>query len=191
MSSTQPTPPTTPQPPAWRPDAAAYKPPKKSHTTRTVLITLGIVVFLLFTGCTALVAMVGSSVDDNASTSDPGSVASSATPKPAPKASTPSKPVYDEPVPGDILLTTKVLEKACFGSAGCNITFRIEVTLGKLLDPSKTYEVTYTVTGGEDPYINTFTITGDQAQVESEEFVSTDRDLELAATVTGVNVAPW
>jgi hypothetical protein len=48
-----------------------------------------------------------------------------------------------------------------FGSAGCDVDFRIEVGYdGPPLDPSVTYELAYEVKGGEEPLINTLTIEG-------------------------------
>jgi hypothetical protein len=83
----------------------------------------------------------------------------------------------------------KTLEKQCFGSAGCNVTFRIEVGYNGLpLDPATTYEVTYEVTGGEDPLINTLEVTGENASVPQEETLGTaSSDAELVATVTDVS----
>ena len=48
--------------------------------------------------------------------------------------------------------------------------------------------LTYTVTGAEDPLINTLEVTGDQYSTEQEERVSTPRSSsKLKATVTGVS----
>lgn len=95
MSSTQPTPPTTPQPPrsykpgdvanghqlnadgTWTPVPMAgvmWPAPRKSHTTRNVLIAFGIVILAVFAGC---VAIVGGAVDEaskSVGSSEPGSV---------------------------------------------------------------------------------------------------------------------
>jgi hypothetical protein len=69
----------------------------------------------------------------------------------------------------------KILEKQCFGSAGCNITFRVQVDYvgPAALDSGTRYEVTYEVRGVEDgPQVNTLTIQDDQASVDSKEFAS-------------------
>lgn len=72
-------------------------------------------------------------------------------------------PQYDEPTVDDFQLDIKTLEKACFGSAGCNVTYRVELAYDGVLglDPTKTFEITYEVIGGEDPMINTLEATGD------------------------------
>lgn len=91
------------------------------------------------------------------------------------------------PVAEDFRIGTDVLEKQCFGSAGCNITFRISVQYVGPNDPNST-EVTYEVLGGTDPLINTFTIDANgDALVDSEEFISTpSADAELTAKATRV-----
>jgi hypothetical protein len=72
-------------------------------------------------------------------------------------------------------LTVKVKEKQCFGSAGCHVTF--EINLGAAVEPddAATFELTYEVAGPEDgPLVGTMEITGNQYTVE-EHFVSTPR----------------
>lgn len=123
---------------------------------------------------------------------------------PAPEASVDEKPVdeapeteapppppeltYYTPVAKDFKLTVKVLSKKCFGSAGCNITFRVVVAYsGEPIDPSESYEVIYDVKGGEEPYTNTLTVTGDESSVDSEESISTeDKTDTISAVVTEV-----
>ncbi|MFC6155382.1 hypothetical protein [Kribbella jiaozuonensis] len=98
-------------------------------------------------------------------------------------------PAYATPTAKDFKLAVKVLKKECFGSAGCNLTYRILVTYGGAdLDPTLTYEVVYEVRGGEDgPVTNTLTVTGDTSSVDEEEFVSTkSRSTKLNAIATEV-----
>lgn len=84
-------------------------------------------------------------------------------------------PTYAVPNAADFKVTVKILEKQCFGSAGCNITYRISPNyLGAPLDPSVTWLVTYEVSGVEDgPQVNTFEVTGDEARFDAEETAST------------------
>jgi hypothetical protein len=82
------------------------------------------------------------------------------------------------------------LTKECFGSAGCNITFRVRLayddTAGQL-DPDKTYELTYKIRGGEDPLTNTLEITGDNYSTDQEELISTpSSSTKVTAVVTDV-----
>jgi hypothetical protein len=107
----------------------------------------------------------------------------------APATTAPAVATYDTPTKSNFKLAVKILRKQCFGSAGCNITYRIDVTYaGVELDPSATYEVTYEVKGGEDPIVNTFEVTGDSASVQQEEMASTKRSADkLTAVVTSVS----
>lgn len=94
-----------------------------------------------------------------------------------------------ELTPDDLALEVVVLEKQCFGSAGCRIGFRVELTyLGaEGPDPDSEYEVTYEVQGGESTYINTLTTEGRQYLVEERERISTESEEdELTAVVTRV-----
>ena len=96
-------------------------------------------------------------------------------------------PAY-KPTPTDFTLTVKILEKKCYGSAGCNVTFRIELAYsGPPLDAGRTYELTYEVAGVEDSYVNTLLVTGTQYRTDDRELVSTKSSkAELKATVTAV-----
>ncbi|MCC5579123.1 hypothetical protein IMZ11_26200 [Microtetraspora sp. AC03309] len=107
-----------------------------------------------------------------------------------------AEPAAEEPTPAtvtlkpsDLKLKVTLLDKECFGSAGCNITYRVVPTIvGTMPDPDREYEVIYEVRGGEDgPQIGRFTMQGDQAQV-TEEFISTPSSLsKLTAKVTEIS----
>lgn len=86
-----------------------------------------------------------------------------------------SAPTTTAPTVSDFALTAKILTKECFGTAGCNITFRVQVAYGgPALDPATTYEVTYEVRGVADgPQINTLTVQGDQSSTDETEMAST------------------
>lgn len=91
-------------------------------------------------------------------------------------------------------LTLSILRKQCFGSAGCNITFAIGdfAYTGGPIEPGSRWDVTYEVTGGEDPFIATFRITGGTgatltASELREERISTPSSAsELVAKVTAI-----
>jgi hypothetical protein len=98
-------------------------------------------------------------------------------------------PQYAVPNAADFKVTVKILEKKCFGSAGCNITYRIDPQyVGELLDPAATWLVTYEVHGVEDgPQINTFEVTGSEASFEAEEIAQTaSSKAKLTVKVTDV-----
>jgi hypothetical protein len=172
MSETTPTP--VPQPPT-----------KKSRRWPWILVA----VVALFAAVGLGAALGGGGTTETPSTStsqestaDP--VEEEVEPEPAPE------PEYYEPTKRDFELTVKTLGKECFGSAGCNIEFRIEVTqdFTQQLDPLKTYEVTYEVRGTEDsPYINTLEVTGDEYYTDEYELAGTTTSgAKLTAVVTDV-----
>jgi hypothetical protein len=99
-----------------------------------------------------------------------------------------TSPAYSMPKAKDFRLTVVVREKQCFGSAGCNITYRVDAVWSPMFDPSVTYDVTYEVRGGEDgPVVNTMTVTGDKYQRDGEEMVSTSsKNTKLTAAATRV-----
>lgn len=78
--------------------------------------------------------------------------------------------------PSDFKLKVRTLQKQCFGSAGCNITFQIEVVeyggpddLGE-----QRFRVVYEVRGGEDgPQTNNLIFEGDGYSYEEEETIQT------------------
>lgn len=101
----------------------------------------------------------------------------------------PPAKVYVVPVPADFTLTVNELSRKCFGSAGCNVSFSIELeNVGAHeFDPSKSYRIVYTVNGTEDPYTNNLTITGDRYSYDSEEFAQVkNKSTKLTATVTSI-----
>lgn len=100
-------------------------------------------------------------------------------------------PTYHVPVKKDFTLKVKVLSKSCFGTAGCNLTFRVTLAYNKAagpLDPSKTYDVTYVLKGTEDPKSDTIEVTGDQYAQPSDDFTSTKSSAtKVTALVTEVS----
>lgn len=86
--------------------------------------------------------------------------ASSPTTEPAPRTTTVEARTYTPPKPADFTLAVKVLGQHCFGSAGCSVTYTVDLTYaGGEIEPGKTWDVTYTVTGGDDPQIDTIQLT--------------------------------
>lgn len=126
--------------------------------------------------------------------SKPGSqvtLAATTTPAAAKTAAAePPKPTYHQPGKSDFVLTVKTLKKECFGSAGCIVNFRVDPKLNGdfTLDPSKEYELTYEIRGGEEPLINTMTITGDQYSHDDEETIETKSSkAKLTAVITDIS----
>ncbi len=98
-------------------------------------------------------------------------------------------PAYVTPKKGDFEVTLKILSKECFGSAGCNVTYRAKLSQSLptgALDPDVTYDLTYVVHGDESgPQTETMYITGDQYEQPSEGLAQTPSSgTKLTVTVT-------
>jgi hypothetical protein len=96
---------------------------------------------------------------------------------------------FEPPKLADFVLAVKTTRKQCFGSAGCNVTYHIDVTVNKDVgDPDKEYLVTYEVSGVQDgPAINSFTIQGTKYSRDEEETAQTKSSKsKLTAKVTSV-----
>lgn len=96
---------------------------------------------------------------------------------------------YSIPTPDDFTLTLTELSRKCFGSAGCNVTFTVQLTAKNTTqyDPKKTYKVTYSITGADDAYTNYLTINGTKYSHNDEEFVGVkNKDTKLVSTITQI-----
>lgn len=123
-------------------------------------------------------------------------VTTTVTPEPADTSDDTSDDAGDAgytPTKSDFKLSLKILSKECFGSAGCDISFRVEPAYsGDEFDPSKTAEVTYEIIGSEDDYTNTFTMTGDtNASVDREESVQTGTAGKISVKITDVELVDY
>lgn len=100
-------------------------------------------------------------------------------------------PARYKPHRADWKIAIKIKKKQCFGSAGCNVTFRINPNYvgDQQLPDSGTIEVTYVVKGDESgPITNSFTVEDGSASYDGEEFASTPRAAtKLTAKVTEVS----
>jgi hypothetical protein len=126
------------------------------------------------------VAWFASSVTD----SDTGTVTTVHTPA----AAKPAEPTYDTPRIADFELTVKELARRRFGSAGDYVDYRVNLSKlpGHTYDPAKEYELTYSITGGEDgPETQTMTIHGDKYE-PYEGHISTRDGVKVKATPTSI-----
>lgn len=174
-------PPQQPPPPpaGWPPPPAQPPAPKKKSPAWLVALVIGLVALLCLVGIVAAVGGVDTDTSNGGATVD--------TPGGEP---TTAGADYPDPDPEDFSLKVKVLKKQCFGSAGCNVTYRVEVGYdGPELDPDVTYELTYEVRGVEDgPAVNTLELTGDAYETDKEEHASTSStSTKLKAVVTDIS----
>lgn len=110
------------------------------------------------------------------------------TPSDAP---TSDAPANYRPSKSDWTVQTKVTSKECFGSAGCNVTVGIHPQyVGSAdLPTTGTIEVTYELTGTQDPLVDTFTVTnGDEVSYTKSQNVQTKTSgAKIGAKVTSVD----
>ncbi|MGI5286672.1 hypothetical protein ACQEVF_25490 [Nonomuraea polychroma] len=92
------------------------------------------------------------------------------------------------PDAGHFKISIRVLKKSCFGSAGCNITYRIVPSYtGPALPDDRKLTVTYEIRGGEEPKINSFEVEGDKVRFDPRELIQTPSSAStLDAVVTDV-----
>jgi hypothetical protein len=91
--------------------------------------------------------------------------------------------------PADFEIDLIVVDQACFGSAGCNITVEPDLTVSEAArNTTKSWFVTYQISGGEDLAIETITTDpDDDTYTYDQVFISTESsDYELVAEVTSV-----
>jgi hypothetical protein len=103
-------------------------------------------------------------------------------------APTTTAPPPHKPTPEDFKLELIETSRSCFGSAGCNVKYKIEPTYvgPSNLDVSRSYTVIYEVTGGDDVKTDNFTLRGDKWSGSSEDYISTPPNPTLTATVTRI-----
>lgn len=191
------------QPPIWQSGAhlpPPYPPPptgpgKRSWFARHKVLTglLALVALLVVLG--GIGAAIGGQDPDPAGSKPITAATSSATSTPAATQETtppPPPPVnsYGEPKASDFTLSVRTTSKECFGEAGCIVEYKVTAKYdGPELDPSKSYDVTYHVSGPEDGgQDDTFTVTGDSYELPLEQSAQTPSSgTRLRVKVTGVS----
>jgi hypothetical protein len=180
-------PPQGPYPPQQHP-AVAYQPPKPK---RSPWLYVGLGVAGVLALCMG-VGVIGSLSDPESGATTGGRTAATATAKAAANDKPATKPQSNStPEPAQFRLTAKVTKKDCFGSAGCNITFRPDVTYtGPALDPDDTWTVVYEIRGVEDePEVSHLEMTGTQFEADDEDVSTTSSHSKITLKVTSVEAA--
>lgn len=96
-------------------------------------------------------------------------------------------PIAERFKASDLSLTVKITEKACFGSAGCNVDYSIRVAKANpLATLPEQCEVTYEVRGLEDPQVGTLTLANDgkYTQDDSQSGQTPRSSTKLTAKIT-------
>ena len=84
------------------------------------------------------------------------------------------EPVPVEYGPDDFEVNLSVKEKQCFGSAGCNVTLRVNPEFVGSETSDETWEVTFKITGDESgPVVQTFSMDASEITFQEEVVVST------------------
>lgn len=164
------------------PPPAGYVPPRRPRTGLYVGVAVAVVLLLGMVGAAAYV------LGARRSTSAPTPAAAASAQAVESPAAPATESAETPPKPSDFTITVKILSKHCYGSAGCNVTFRIDVTYGGPALTQK-YRVTYNLHGAEDPFSDSFTFdyAAKQITTESETMVSTKSSKAvLTATVADV-----
>jgi hypothetical protein len=165
--------------------------PKPPRTWRTwQLVTAAVVALLLGIG----IGGASGGSDDTESDSEVRAVATTTDDTKADsrrttttkKATTTTEGPY-YPAPGDFALSIVVLEQSCFGSAGCNITYEIDLAYKgpRPLDSGDAWTVIYEIRGGENVKVGNISVQGDRYSKESDT-ISTDPNPRLEAVPTAV-----
>lgn len=118
----------------------------------------------------------------------PSAAAGQAAPAASPAPTTTVAPEPVKPTPEQFTIAVKVIEKKCFGSAGCLITYTIDPQyIGTSPLPEETITVVYEVLGGDDPQTNRFKVADSKATMDGEETIQTPKSSSvLTAKVTAV-----
>ena len=104
----------------------------------------------------------------------------------------PVAPATFEGRPEDFAIAVTITEQQCFGSAGCNVSYRVdppEYTGSAMWPDSGTVELIYEITGAEDKIIGSMEIDAETSMVswDDEGSASTEtEDSALTAQVTKV-----
>lgn len=144
----------TPQTPGW--GLPAPQPPKQKRQFTVTKIAIGVAagIGLFLVGVFVLIAIaIGSNTTGTGTTLAPAATEGPASPSNdtgvTDVTESPTS-AYDTPTKSDFRLTLKVKSKENFGEAGSNIVVAPRLSTSANLDPDKTYEITYQITGGED-----------------------------------------
>jgi hypothetical protein len=135
---------------------------------------------LLLAGCGPATNVGQAKANTSVATSPAESAGSATVPAPSPAEVTTEAPPAG---PKDFAMSVKILSQECFGSAGCNLTYRAQINHGP---PAGTYEVSYEVVVPNDtnsPYQDTLTVTDGQYDEPFQGMASPSRRVKNAGAI--------
>jgi hypothetical protein len=161
--------------------------PKKSRLPLILAAIVGLAVVIAVTVGITVAAQHGSSPAASKTSGQSAwdkeqQAAAATTPDPTP-------PVVDNtPAASDLKLTLKTTDKQCFGSAGCNLTVKVNLGYnGPALSTDDTWQITYEIGGVTDgPLIGSFELTGDEYTVNEENVETKSSKSKVTVKVTSV-----
>ncbi|MET8146828.1 hypothetical protein ACIBSW_14400 [Actinoplanes sp. NPDC049668] len=203
MTNPDPVPPTDSGPPPWQPPPApqgfhppafAPAPPPRKKSFLPWLIAGGVAVVLLLCGGIGVAVTVAANRIE-AEANRPLSAWEEEQARRAQQDPVPDLPEELEeaepvvtPAASDFKLTPKITGRQCFGSAGCNIKFKVKMAYtGPALSETDTWAVTYEVSGVEDgPMIGTFEVSGERYNADEELTHTSGPKKKLTIKVTDI-----
>lgn len=173
-------------PPAYTPPA--IPPAKKPWYRRTWVIASGTFLLGVALGGTGGSSSASDTKDSSAKNAPSSLVDTSEPAAPVVEDSPEPEPVVYPVRARDFTIKVKIRTKECFGSAGCIVTYQIDPSYEGMADlKSGSYDITYKVTGANDPIINTMTLEDGTFSFDQEEDTQTPSTSSvLKAKVTSV-----
>ncbi|MEV6219633.1 hypothetical protein [Nocardia sp. NPDC051833] len=138
-----------------------------------------------------MIGAIGATISDGGSDRTPTSGLTAAATRP-PSVTTSAVARYDVSSPDNLAAELTVIEKKCFGSAGCNFKYELRVVTaqGVAFDPSTTYRASIVIDGGTNwERIHSLEVRGSKADVVSGS-VSKDTLTTPAAVIETVTARP-
>lgn len=183
-----------------QPQYPQYPQPAPAPKKKNVPLIIGLIGgLLLLVCCGGVIVSVANSDSGKKGIADgKGIKPSTSTSAPAAtKAAPAAAPKYVTPVAKDFTLSVRVTKKECFGSAGCNLMYRVyELNYNgdtANLDPNKSYELTYEVRGIEGgPAVYSIETQGGKYEAPDEEMgqvtaTQGKKKIPLTVVVTEIN----
>ncbi len=135
------------------------EPPKKSRLGLIIVLIVAGVVVVAGVAVAATVAVIAGGKPAASSSTYKPIYDNGANNGAAPVAPTTTGPTYADPLVADFQMAPKITQKQCFGSAGCNVSFTVDLTyVGKGAKPNSTWDITFDAVGTEDALTDTISL---------------------------------
>jgi hypothetical protein len=157
-------------------------PPRPRSKVPVLLMILGVVGAALVFG---LISVLLSGGDGPAAPKAATTTAAAAAPTTEATTAAPAAPD-----PRNFTATPKVISKKCFGSAGCNISLRIDLAASVTPEPGVSWLIAYEIRGVQDgPQVGSLTLTGDSIEGTEERVSTASSKSKITIKVVSVEMA--